>query len=263
VNQDGDGVTDGETDGETEDGMTDDGAAGKVPAERLDHRQLLNLLVIWSAAVLVPGILAIPWAGRGLEEFQIPAYLLWGLGFLIQLFVFTAVAKLTETTQMWAWVFISVAPWVVNLTVPDNPIWIPVFIIAVGGFAAWIFLRSSATDRLLHDGLDGTGIVIEVVEPKAINTVVNNGYVRRSVRVTVERADKIKTYEAVVRDLFKVDELPAPGDRIPLRIDPQDATRVVMVPVEKPAAEARSTSDADAGEASGEGPEESETPETS
>lgn len=204
-----------------------------MPGGRLDRRQLLNLLVAWAGAVLLPGILAIPWAGRGLEEFQIPAYVVWGLGFLIQLVLFTAIARLSGTTQMWAWAFTSVVPWVVNLTVPDNPMYIPVFVVAVGVFAAWIFLRSAATDRLLHDGLDGTGVVIEVVAPKGINTVVNNGYVRRSVRLNVERADKKKTYEAAIRELFKVDELPSPGDRIPLRIDPEDAKRVVMVPAKK------------------------------
>ena len=243
--------------------MTDDGETTSVPAERLDRVQLRNLLVIWAAAVLLPGIIAIPWAGRGLEEFQVPAYLLWGLGFIAQLFVFTAVAKVSETTQMWAWIFTSVLPWVINLSVPDNPQYIPVFVIAVGAFAAWIYLRSSATDRLLHEGLDGTGVVIEVVEPKAINTVVNNGYLRRSVRVTVERADKKKTYEAVVRDLFKVDELPSPGDRIPLRIDPEDAKRVVMVPAEKPAHEATSPADDTDDDASEDASGEGETTETS
>jgi hypothetical protein len=104
----------------------------------------------------------------------------------------------------------------------------------VGVFAAWIYLRSSATDRLIHEGVEGTGTVIEVIEPKAINAVVNNGYVRRSVRLTVERPDKTKTYEAVLRDLFKVDELPAAGDKIPLRIDPEDAKRVAAVKTEKP-----------------------------
>lgn len=241
----------------TDDGLADEVASGGVPADRLDRRKLLNLLVMWAAAVLLPGILAIPWAGRGREEFQIPAYVFWVVGFLIQLFVFTAIAKLTETTQMSAWIFISVVPWVVNLTVPDNPMYIPVLVIAVGVFAAWVFLRSSATDRLVHDGLDGTGVVVEVIEPKAINAVVNNGYVRRSVRVTVERADKIKTYEAVVRDLFKVDELPSPGDRLPLRIDPEDAKRVVLVPVEKPV-ETSSKSD----EASTDESDEGETPES-
>jgi hypothetical protein len=88
---------------------------------------------------------------------------------------------------------------------------------------------------------------------------VNNGYLRRSVRVNVERADKKKMYEAVVRDLFKVDELPSPGDRIPLRIDPEDAKRVVMVPAEKPAQEAAAIPD----EAPDDQPKEDETTETS
>lgn len=206
-----------------------------MESERLDRRRLLNLLGSWAGAVLLPGIFAIPWAGRGNEEFQIPAYLLWGLGFLIQLLLFVAIAKITGTTQMWPWLVASVLPWVINLTIPDNPIYVPVFVVAVAVFAAWIFLRASATDRLLHEGVAGTGTVIEVIEPKAINAVVNNGYVRRSVHLTVQRADKTKTYEAVLRDLFKVEDLPKPGDRIPLRIDPEDAKRVAAVPAEKPA----------------------------
>jgi hypothetical protein len=198
-----------------------------VTAERLDRPRLLKLLGGWAAAVLLPGIISI-------NQPVMLAYVVWGLGFFAALALFVVVAKLTQTTDMWPWLVASVVPWVVNLSVPDNPIYIPVFVVGVGVFAAWIFLRSSATDRLLHEGVDGTGTVIEVIEPKAINAVVNNGYVRRSVRLTVERADKTKTYEAVLRDLFKVEELPSPGDKIPLRIDPEDAKRVAAVPVEKP-----------------------------
>lgn len=184
------------------------------------------LLGAWAGAVLLPGIIAI-------NQPVMLAYVVWGLGFFAALALFIPIAKMTETTQMWPWLVASVSPWVVNLSVPDTPMYIPVYVVALGVFAAWIYLRSSATDRLLHEGLEGTGTVIEVVEPKAINAVVNNGYVRRSVRLTVERPDKAKTYEAVLRDLFKVDDLPSPGDKIPLRIDPEDAKRVAAVPVKK------------------------------
>lgn len=201
-----------------------------MSAERLDRRRLLTLLGAWAVSVLLPGIFAIPWAGRGMEEFQIPAYVLWGLGFIVQLGLFSIIAKTTGTTDMAPWLAASIVPWIVNLTVPDNPMYIPVLALAVGLFAAWIFLRSAAADRLLHDGVEGTGTVVEVIEPKALNVVVNNGYVRRSVRLTVQRPDKHKTYEAVLRDLFKVEELPKPGDKIALRVDPEDATRVMAVP---------------------------------
>lgn len=200
-----------------------------VTEERLDRTRLLKLLSGWSAAILLPGIITI-------NQPVVLAYVIWGIGFFAALALFIVIAKMTQTTDMWPWLFASVMPWVVNLTVPDNPIYIPVYVVAVGVFAARIFLRSSATDRLLHEGIDGTGTVIEVIEPKAIGAVVNNGYVHRSVRLTVERADKTKTYEAVIRDLFKVEDLPSPGDKIPLRIDPEDAKRVAAVPVDKPAA---------------------------
>lgn len=211
---------------------------------RLDRQLLLRLLVLWTGVVLLPGIITI-------NQRVILAYVVWGLGFFAALGLFITIARMTETTELWPWLVASVLPWVVNLTVPDNPMYIPVLIVAAGVFAAWIYLRSSATDRLLHEGVEGTGTVIEVIEPKAINAQVNNGYVRRSVRLTVERPDKKKTYEAVVRDLFKVGELPVPGDKIPLRIDPEDAKRVAAVPVEKPQASQPSGAEPDEGETPG------------
>jgi len=216
----------------TDDGLTEDG----VTEARLERQLLRWLLAGWAGLVLLPGVITI-------NQPVVLAYVVWGLGFFAALALFIAIARMTATTELWPWLVASILPWVVNLAVPDSPIYIPVLAAAAGGFAAWIYVRSSAVDRLLHDGLEGTGVVIEVIEPKAVSAVVNNGYVRRSVRVTVERVDKIKTYEALVRDLFKVEDLPSPGDRIPLRIDPQDAKHVVMVPPDKPAAEAPTTSD--------------------
>ena len=206
--------------------------------DRLDRRLLLRQLGIWAGLVLLPGIITI-------NQPVVVAYVFWGVGFFAALVVFITIARMTQTTELWPWLVASVLPWVINLVVPGNPMYIPVFVVAAGGFAAWIYLRSSATDRLLHDGVEGTGIVIEVIEPKATSAVVNNGYARRSVRLRVERPDKAKTYEAVLRDLFKVEELPSPGDKIALRIDPEDAKRVAAVPVEKPDEPAKEPSDED------------------
>lgn len=196
------------------------------PGDRLDRRRLLTLLASWAGAVLVPGIVAI-------NQPVVVAYVLWGIGFLGALIAFMAIARMTKTTDQWPWMVTSILPWLVDLAAPDNPMYIPVFVVAVGVFAAWIFLRSSATDRLLHEGLEGTGTVIEVVEPKASKAAINTGYVRRSVRLTVVHPDTEETYEAVLRNLFKADDLPKPGDEIRLRIDPEDAKRVAAVPVEK------------------------------
>lgn len=228
--------------------MTQDG----VNSERLDRRRLLKLLGGWAGAVLVPGIITI-------NQPVIIAYVVWGIGFFAALIAFIVIAQMTRTTEMWPWLVASILPWVINLSVPDNPIYVPVFFLAVGVFAAWIYLRASAADQLLHEGLAGTGTVIEVVEPKAINAVVNNGYLRRSVRLTVARPDKTKTYEAVLRDLFKVDELPSPGDKIALLIDPEDATRVMAAPVAKPAQAAEESTKESSEASSKESSEEDET----
>jgi hypothetical protein len=64
---------------------------------------------------------------------------------------------------------------------------------------------------------------------------VNDGYVRRSVRVSVTRPDKAMAYEAVLRDLFRVDELPKPGDTIALQVDPANATSIAAIKAARPA----------------------------
>ncbi|HUS22800.1 MAG TPA: hypothetical protein VMZ66_12405 [Aeromicrobium sp.] len=206
--------------------MTED-AAQPTQTPKLDHRRLLKLLGGWAAAVLLPGIVTI-------NQPVLVAYVFWGLGFVAALALFIRIARITDTTDLWPWLVASILPWAVNVTVPDIPISIPVFVLAAGLFAGWIFRQASASDRLQHAGVPGTGTVIELIEPKFAGAAVNNGYARRSVRLTVERPDKTKTYQAVLRDLFKVEELPAPGDKIALRIDPEDATRVAAVPVAEP-----------------------------
>lgn len=205
--------------------MTED-AAQPTQTHRLDQRRLLKLLGGWAAAVLLPGIVTI-------YQPVLVAYVFWGLGFVAALALFIRIARITDTTDLWPWLVASILPWAVNVTVPDIPISIPVFVLAAGLFAGWIFRQASASDRLQYAGVPGTGTVIELIEPKFTGAAVNNGYARRSVRLTVDRPDKTKTYQAVLRDLFKVEELPAPGDTIALRIDPEDATRVAAVPVAK------------------------------
>jgi hypothetical protein len=206
--------------------VTED-AAQPTQSPKLDHRHLVKLLGGWTAAVLLPGIVTI-------NQPVLVAYVFWGLGFVAALALFIRIARITDTTDLWPWLVASILPWAVNVTVPDVPISIAVFVLAAGLFAGWIFRQASVSDRLQHAGVPGTGTVIELIEPKFAGAAVNNGYVRRSVRLTVERPDKTKTYQAVLRDLFKVEELPAPGDKIALRIDPEDATRVAAVPAAKP-----------------------------
>jgi hypothetical protein len=190
-----------------------------VDSPRLDHRRLLKLLIGWAAAVLIPGVVTI-------NQPVLVAYVFWGIGFVIALVLFITIAQMTDITDLWPWLVASILPWAVDVAVPHSLLWAPVAVLAVGAFAVWIHRRASVADRLLHDGLPGTGTVIEVIEPRTAGATVANSHVRRSVRVSVTRPDKAMAYEAVLRDLFKVDDLPEPGDSIELRVDPADAMRI-------------------------------------
>ncbi|HUQ00386.1 MAG TPA: hypothetical protein VM093_07990 [Aeromicrobium sp.] len=195
--------------------------AGTPP--RLDRRQLGILLGVWAATAVIPGIITV-------DRPVMLAYVVWGIGFIASLALFITIAQITKTTEMWPWLAAPVLPWVVDIAVPHSWLWIPVVVIATGAFAVWLFRGADIADRLLHEGVPGTGTVLGLVEPRFAGAVVNDGFVRRGVRLQVERPDKAKSYEAVLRDVFRADRLPQPGDTIDLQVDPKDATRVVKRP---------------------------------
>lgn len=215
----------------SEDPLQLDGAA------RLDRRRLLKLLVGWAAAAVIPGIITI-------NQPVLIAYVFWGIGFIAAFGLFITIAQITSTTELWPWLVASILPWVIDAAVPDNPLYIPVLALVAAAFATWIYRRAINADRLQHEGVPGTGTVIELIEPRFAGASVNDGFVTRSVRVKVERPDKAMAYEAVLRDLFRVDKLPEPGDTIELQVDPQDAMRIAKreeptanEPAEEPADE--------------------------
>jgi hypothetical protein len=187
--------------------------------ERLDRNSLQKLLGAWVAAVLLPGIVTV-------DQPVLLAYVFWGIGFIAALVLFIRIATLTTTTELWPWLVASVLPWIVDLAAPKSLLYLLVLVPATGLFAVWIYRRASAADRLLHEGVPGTGTVIEVIEPRFAGPAVNDGFLHRSVRVSVTRPDKAMAYEAVLRDVFKVDELPKPGDTIALKVDPANAVSI-------------------------------------
>lgn len=196
-------------------------------AARLDRRQLGVLLSVWAATALIPGIITV-------DRPVLLAYVVWGIGFVASLALFITIAQITKTTEMWPWLAAPILPWVIDIAVPHSWLWIPVLALATGGFAYWMFRGADIADRLLHEGVPGTGTVLGLVEPRFTGAMVNDGFVRRSVRVRVERPDKALPYEAVLRDLFRADALPDTGDTIDLQVDPHDAMRIVKRPAPAP-----------------------------
>jgi hypothetical protein len=53
-----------------------------------------------------------------------------------------------------------------------------------------------------------------------MNVVINNVYIRRRLRLRIQRQDGSPAYEGILKGLFMLGEIPSVGDRLALRIDP-------------------------------------------
>lgn len=128
-----------------------------------------------------------------------------------------------EQRILW-WFVASMMPWAVDWTLPVSPLyallWVPVTIAQAG----WIALVVQRADSLQNHGVRATGVVLEVLKPW-VNVVINNVYIKRKLRLRIERADGVPAYEGVLKGLFMLGEIPSPGDRIPLRVDPERPQR--------------------------------------
>src|SRR5579864_5269957 len=73
-------------------------------------------------------------------------------------------------------------------------------------------------ESLLQQGIRATGVVLAVLQPR-MNVVINNVYIRRQVRLRIEREDGAPAYEGMLKGLFMLGEIPSVGDKIPLLVD--------------------------------------------
>jgi hypothetical protein len=150
--------------------------------------------------------------------------LLWILGYLAQLAVFMWIMNIVKEQKVLWWLLASLLPWAIDWTLPVSPwfalLWLPVTLALV----SWIAVAAQRADSLQRHGLRATGVVLEVLKPM-MNMVINNVYIKRKVRVRIERQDGTPPYEGILKGLFMLGEIPSPGDRIPLRVDPANLQR--------------------------------------
>jgi hypothetical protein len=85
--------------------------------------------------------------------------------------------------------------------------------------AVWIGRFSSRARALQQRGIRATGVVLEVFKPW-MNVVINNVYIRRRLRLRIQRQDGTPAYEGILKGLFMLGEIPSVGDRLSLRVDP-------------------------------------------
>ena len=192
----------------------------------MNLRRLNLLLIVWPVLLLAPGtMIALGAFGHLDMKTSISGAIAgaWIVGYFVQFFFFMWIMRIAGDDsllhQLVWWFSASLLPWAVDWTVPVSPafflLWIPV----MAGLAAWIGVSARHADALQQHGIPATGVVLEVKKP-LMNVVINNVYIKRKVRLRIEREDGAAPYEGVLNGLFMLGEIPSPGDRLRLRVDP-------------------------------------------
>ncbi|HET7892767.1 MAG TPA: SHOCT domain-containing protein [Candidatus Sulfotelmatobacter sp.] len=195
-------------------------------------RRLYTLLVLWVVLLTAPATLtALGVFGSANTHKSVSGGLAacWIVGYLAQFGIFMWIMALVQSqdgiwrTVLW-WFSASLLPWALDWT-PLSSLLLPVWYAAAIGLAVWIAFATRGEESFKERAVRATGVVLEVLKPM-MNVVINNVYIKRKVRLRIERSDGAPPYEATWNGLFMLGEIPSPGDRIPIVIDPESPQRI-------------------------------------
>jgi hypothetical protein len=186
----------------------------------VDRRRFVLLLGAWWLAIAVPGIITAAVLGSLWDSSGNWIVAVWIAGYLLQLWLFTVLSRGVRGSTHSSWMFVvSLLPWVVDwLPLAGALLVIPAVALAML-FGVWMWRTATRSAGLLGHGIRATGTVVEVVRP-FMNVVINRVYIRRTLRLRIEREDGVAPYEAKFRSTFMLGEIPDVGDTLNLRIDP-------------------------------------------
>src|SRR5215471_19568130 len=163
----------------------------------MNTRRLYTLLVVWCALLIAPGVLVeLGVFGRLDMNTAISGTVafLWVGGYLAQFAVFLCIMNIVGKQKVLWWFAASLLPWAVDWTVPVSPWFLLLWLAITSGVAGWIAQSARREESLQQHGIRATGVVLEVLKPW-MNVVINNVYIRRRVRVRIEREDRVPAYE--------------------------------------------------------------------
>ena len=174
-----------------------------------------SLLIAWCILLLAPGI----FEAFGNVTLNGMLATVWIVGYLVQFGVFMWIMNLVAEQKVLWWFVASLVPWAVDWTVPSSTWFLLLWAAVAIASAAWIGSVSSRAQALQQRGIRATATVLEVFKPW-MNVVVNNVYIRRRLRLRIQRQDGAPPYEGIFKGLFMLGEIPSVGDRLALRVDP-------------------------------------------
>jgi hypothetical protein len=178
-------------------------------------RKLYSVLTLWCVLLLAPGV----YEAFGNVTLNGTLAAVWIVGYLAQFFIFMWIMNLVGDQKILWWFIASLLPWAVDWSVPTSR-WFLLLCAAVAvATAFWMGQSTQRAQSLQQRGIRATGTVLEVLKPW-MNVVVNNVYIRRRLRLRIQRQDGAQPYEGIFKGLFMLGEIPSVGDRLALRVDP-------------------------------------------
>lgn len=178
-------------------------------------RKLYSVLTLWCVLLLAPGL----YEAFGNVTLNGTLAGVWIVGYLAQFGVFMWIMNLVGDQKVLWWFIASLLPWGVDWSVPSSRWFLLLCAPAAIATAFWIGQSTQRAQSLQQRGVRATGIVLEVLKPW-MNVVVNNVYIRRKLRLRIQRHDGSPAYEGILKGLFMLGEIPSVGDRLTLRVDP-------------------------------------------
>jgi len=185
-------------------------------------RKFYPLLVLWVLLATVPGLyVTLGGAGHFGTDTEIggTALIAWIGGWLAQFAAFFWLMSLARKQNMLWWFVSAGGTWAVDWVTPVSPILLVACPLAIVATAVWIGVAQHEYESLEEHGIRAGGVVLQVYQPM-MNVVINGVYIKRKLRLRVERSDGAAPYEAFYNGLFMLGEIPSTGDRLPLLVDP-------------------------------------------
>jgi len=178
------------------------------------------LSALWCVLVIAPAAVATCFFKISIDtSIGGPVIGVWAVGYLLSLAVFFVIARKSPHYPMLGWFLASIMPFAADWSAPASWWALVVCAAIVVACATWLSRSVYGFDRLSRDGVRAKGVVIEVKRP-LFNTVINNAYIRRTLRLRIERPDGVAPYEAIINGTFMFGEIPQPGAKLPVMVDP-------------------------------------------
>lgn len=195
-------------------------------------RGIAVLSALWCVLVVAPALIGAHLLAEASQVSQKGWALgVWVGGYVIQFVVFLQISRRAPRPVALGWLIASTVPWAADWTAPLSGWAVPVCAAIVAAYAVWLTVAVKRVDRLRGAGVRAWAVVLDVVRP-ALNVVVTKDSARRAMRVRVEPASGASPYDARITGTFTLGEVPEPGDRLAVLVDPADPQHIEAVPDE-------------------------------